>query len=143
MLPKGTKVSRYKNGNTGYEAPCFTHIETIADEANAAHVSWRYYSAPRGRVGYIWSTLDEIKHIRDSKQWATNVIPTTDFIHNVSSGNLAKVRRSFPLRTVRPRAREHVRGRELDRRSARHDYALQVPAEFRDRIDVGQLRWLL
>ena len=85
---KGTNV-QYDAGTTaGSEAPCF-NTQTIPDEANAAHVSWRYYAAPPGRVGYIWSTLDEIKHIRYSKQWGTNVANTATFTDDVRAGKLS------------------------------------------------------
>jgi phospholipase C len=87
----GTKVAYLAGGRVKYEAPCFAHVQTLADEANRAHVSWRYYAAPLGRVGYIWSTLDEIKHIRYSSQWKTNVVRTADFIHDVRHNRLVQV----------------------------------------------------
>jgi phospholipase C len=89
--PTGTTVQYVSHGRLSNERPCFSHIQTLADEANAGHVSWRYYAAPRGRVGYIWSTFDEIKHIRYSPQWTTNVKPTASFLNDIDSGNLANV----------------------------------------------------
>ena len=47
--------------HTGLEHPCFDN-QTLADEANAAHVTWKYYAAPIGDTGYIWSSLDAIRH---------------------------------------------------------------------------------
>jgi phospholipase C len=87
---RGTNVQYDTGTSSGTEAPCF-NAQTIPDEANAAHVSWRYYATPAGRVGYIWSTLDEIKHIRYSKQWKTNVANTTNFTTDVKSGKLAAI----------------------------------------------------
>ena len=82
---------QYDTGTSaGAEAPCF-NSPTIVDEANAAHKTWRYYSAPPGHVGYIWSTLDEIKHIRYSKQWQTNVANTENFTTDLKKGNLAAI----------------------------------------------------
>ena len=73
-----------------YVRPCF-NSSTIADEANAANVSWRYYASPRGQSGYVWSTYDAIKHIRYSPQWKTNVLPPEQFASDVQSGNLAGI----------------------------------------------------
>ena len=86
----GTKVEFYRDGKTGYEFPCF-NATTIADEANKAGVGWRYYAAPAGRVGYIWSTFDSIRHIRYSSQWDTNVRPTSDFVYDLDAGQLAPI----------------------------------------------------
>jgi phospholipase C len=88
--PKGTTVQFDANGRTGTEAPCFNAV-SIPDEANAAHVSWRYYASPHGRVGYIWSALDELKRIRYSKQWSTSVADTDNFQTDVKHGTLAQL----------------------------------------------------
>ena len=45
--PRITFVVVYDQGHSRDERPCFNH-QTIADEANAAGVSWRYYAAPFG-----------------------------------------------------------------------------------------------
>lgn len=87
---RGTKVEYDVSGHTGYEAPCF-NAQTLADEAQAGHVSWRYYSPPRGQVGYIWSTFDEIRHIRYSKQWTTNVRRTGSFTADLKRGRLGAI----------------------------------------------------
>jgi phospholipase C len=86
----GTTVTYYINGHYGIERPCFNN-QTLADEANAAGVSWRYYAPPYGTFGYIWSTYDEIKHVRYSKQWKTNVVPDSQFISDVQHGRLAAI----------------------------------------------------
>ena len=70
--------------------PCFNN-QTIADEANSAGVSWKYYAPPPGSFGYIWSTYDEIKHIRYSGQWAANVPNSTHFASDVRKGKLAGI----------------------------------------------------
>ena len=87
--PKAT-VASFSGGRLGNEKPCF-NIQTLADEANDAHVSWKYYSAPLGNGGYIWSSFDAIKHIRYSKQWTTNVVNTGDFISDVQHGRLPQI----------------------------------------------------
>lgn len=68
-------------------SPCF-NAKTLTDEANAAGVSWKYYAPPAGQAGYIWSTLDAVKHIRYSKQWATRVVNTNNFSQDIRSGHL-------------------------------------------------------
>ncbi len=83
-------VTYLVNGKVGLEHPCF-NVQTLPDEANKAHVSWKYYAAPIGDIGYIWSTLDEIRHIRYSAQWHDNVLPETQFPKDVSSGHLAAI----------------------------------------------------
>ena len=45
--------------------PCFD-FPTIADELNARHISWRYYTP--GETGR-WSAYDAVRHIRYSAYW--------------------------------------------------------------------------
>lgn len=85
--PPGVVVKTYARGRVVTTAPCFDN-ETLADEANAAGVSWKYYAAPPGTPGYIWSTFDAIKHIRSSAQWSTNVVPNAEFDTDVAAGKL-------------------------------------------------------
>ena len=54
--------------------PCF-NFTTLADVANQAGVSWKYYAGPYGSVGYIWAAFDAIRHIRYSPQWQQADIP--------------------------------------------------------------------
>ena len=77
-------------GQTALEHPCFNG-QTLADEANAAHVSWKYYAAPFGDIGYIWSSLDAIRHIRYSSQWKQDVLPESRFAADVARGRLAAI----------------------------------------------------
>ncbi|MGH2443805.1 MAG: alkaline phosphatase family protein, partial [Chloroflexota bacterium] len=55
--------------------PCFD-MTTIPDLLDRAHVSWKYYAPGQYQSGYIWSSLDSIRHIRYSSIWKTNVVPT-------------------------------------------------------------------
>lgn len=86
----GTMVTYDKTGKLAKEPPCF-NVKSIPDEANAAHVTWHFYSAPAGRVGYIWSTLDAIKSIRYGPQWKTNVLDSNNILKDVKRGRLAKI----------------------------------------------------
>ena len=85
-----TRVAWSAHGVGGTTTPCF-NTTTIADEANAAGVSWKYYAAPPGTFGYIWSTFDDIRHIRYSGQWATNIQRTRQFLVDVKSGHLPAI----------------------------------------------------
>jgi phospholipase C len=84
----GTRVARIVNGHVRNVKPCF-NARTLADEAQAHGVGWRYYAPYRGQIGYIWSTLDAIRHIRYSKLWTTHVLPEEQFVSDVHSGHLA------------------------------------------------------
>lgn len=86
----GTRVDELIDGFHRQIKPCF-NARTVADEAQAHNVSWRYYAAPRGHIGYIWSTLDSIRHIRYSSLWSTHVLPEQHFISDVAHGKLAAI----------------------------------------------------
>ncbi len=77
-------------GQAGSTYPCLD-MTTIADRLNAKGVGWRYYAPGQGQNGYIWSTFDAIRHIRNSSQWTTNVLPWQGFEADVSHGQLAPV----------------------------------------------------
>ena len=85
--PKKTSVIVWRNGKQAKEFPCF-NAKTLANEASAAGVSWKYYAAPKGYFGYIWNSLDAFKSIRKSKLWATNVSTPAGFDKDVASGKL-------------------------------------------------------
>ena len=74
--------------------PCFDW-PTLADELDAAGLSWRYYSPIAGGTnGTIsdWSAYQSIRHIRYGPDWTNNVItPETQFFKDLSAGKLAAV----------------------------------------------------
>lgn len=86
----GTWVDRLVSGGHRRVKPCF-NVRTLAGEAQAHGVSWRYYAPSRGHIGYIWSTLDSIRHIRYSSLWSRNVLPEQQFISDVGRGRLAQI----------------------------------------------------
>ncbi len=88
--PKGTTMWVYQKGKYHAGFPCL-NAKTLADEANAAGVSWKYYAPGPHKFGYIWSTFDAIRHIRNSAQWATNVVRPSQFDRDVSSGSLPAI----------------------------------------------------
>lgn len=85
--PAGTTAATYRRARWGQTFPCF-NAHTLTDEANAARVPWKYYAPPYGQLGYVWSSLDAIKHIRYSPQWTSNVVPPDQFDQDVKAGTL-------------------------------------------------------
>ncbi|HEY0753205.1 MAG TPA: alkaline phosphatase family protein [Ktedonobacteraceae bacterium] len=77
------------NGTVTQQEACF-NFQTLADELDAQHYSWRYYAPPAGESGYIWSSFDAIKHIRYGPDWKF-VVPTAQFMTDAASGNLPTV----------------------------------------------------
>ncbi len=67
--------------------PCFT-FTTLADSLNRARLPWSYYAAPPSDFGYIWSTLDAIKPIRESAQWTDHVRDERTFEADARAGRL-------------------------------------------------------
>jgi phospholipase C len=88
--PAGITVRTYNDGAYHHIRPCF-NTETLADEADAAGVTWRYYAPDRAQRGYVWSSFDAIKHIRQSAQWSRNVVPPSNFRTDVQNGGLRSI----------------------------------------------------
>ncbi len=86
---KGQQVLTIKWGWHTFAPPCFD-VTTLPDELSAASVSWNYYSPPVGDIGYQWSALDAINHIRYGKLWA-QVVSSTRFATDATNGNLPAV----------------------------------------------------
>ena len=70
--------------------PCFSY-KTLADELQAAGVSWKYYAPPKGVNGYSYSTLNSFTQFRNTSLWDTNVVDYDTFASDVASGNLPAV----------------------------------------------------
>src|SRR6185437_6068439 len=70
---------------------CFDN-PTLADEANSARLSWRYYAVTISGQGGIWSAFQADSNIFNSPQWRSNVIsPPSTFLTDVASGTLANI----------------------------------------------------
>jgi phospholipase C len=78
--------------------PCF-HFPTLADSLQNAGISWRYYAAPPGQPGYIWSVLSAFNSIRNTTLWGSNVAPNTQFAVDALAGNLPSVSWLTPTTT--------------------------------------------
>jgi phospholipase C len=81
---------RSPTGKLRLTSPCFD-FPTIADEADRAHVSWRYYSAAPGSFGYIWASYDSISHIRYGPDWKSADVPFKRFGSDLARGDLAGI----------------------------------------------------
>ncbi len=72
--------------------PCYDY-ETLADELDAAHLSWRFYASTYGSAssggGTAWSAFRAIKHIYKRADWKYVVSPNWKFITDVRDGKLA------------------------------------------------------
>jgi phospholipase C len=70
---------------------CFD-IPSIATEADAAGVSWRFYAAGIDDFGGIWSSYQAERPIYDGADWKTHVInPPEQFLTDVGEGRLASI----------------------------------------------------
>jgi phospholipase C len=77
-------------GHVTHQPPCFD-FQTIVDSLQTAGISWKYYAPGFGQPGYIWSTLDAVKHIRNGTLWSSNVVAETQFVSDAQTGNLPSV----------------------------------------------------
>ena len=73
--PSTARVPLY-NGSKVY--PCFSY-STLADEMQAAGVTWKYYAPSFTGTsglggGYVWSALDAFSQIRNTALWKANVV---------------------------------------------------------------------
>jgi phospholipase C len=78
------------NGVINQVYPCFSYT-TLADELQAAGISWKYYAPPKGVNGYSYSTLNSFSQFRNTSLWNTNVVSYDDFITDVQNGTLPSV----------------------------------------------------
>ncbi len=70
---------------------CFD-FTTLADEADAAGVSWRFYAEGIYDQGGIWSSYQADDKIYNGPDWSADVIsPASQFIIDVGNGELANV----------------------------------------------------
>jgi len=78
------------DGTLTTEPACFD-FQTLADSLEAAHLSWKYYAPPKGKYGYQFSTLDAIRHIRETALWGEHVVNDDQFVSDARNGTLPAV----------------------------------------------------
>ncbi len=85
MIGKGRKAG-------GQELACFDY-QTLGDELDAAHRSWRFYSSTFGSISSgdasYWSSYQAVKHIYYGPDWKKVLTPNWRFITDVRDGQLA------------------------------------------------------
>lgn len=62
----------------------------MANTLDNAGVSWKYYAPPNTDAGYIWSTFDSIREVRNGPDW-NKVVDTSNFVSDVQSNQLPAV----------------------------------------------------
>jgi phospholipase C len=76
----------------GQELACFDY-QTLGDELDAAHLSWRFYSSTYGSASSgdasYWSSYQAVKHIYYGPDWKKVLTPNWRFITDVRAGQLA------------------------------------------------------
>jgi phospholipase C len=66
--------------------------QTLGDEADAAGVSWGFYTETTGGDGGFWNAYQAIRHIRYGNDWKNNMrIPQQQFFTDVQNGNLPAI----------------------------------------------------
>jgi phospholipase C len=80
-----TVVVQKPDGTVTLDPPCFD-FQTLADSLSAKHISWKYYAPPKGKYGYQWSTLDAIRHIRETDLWTQYVVGDDQFVSDARAG---------------------------------------------------------
>jgi phospholipase C len=86
-------ITQNRDPNGPAQQACFDY-QTLGDELDKAHLSWRFY-APRygndaGGNGGTWSAYQAVRHIFHSREWREKVIsPNWKFITDVRAGKLA------------------------------------------------------
>jgi len=89
--PAGTTVNALNAAGQEYVYgfPCFDY-QTIADELDAAGISWRYYTP---LAAGVWSAYDAVKHIRYGPDWSADIASFDQFTpaRDFKTGNIAEV----------------------------------------------------
>ena len=76
---------------------CFKN-PTIASEADAANVSWRFYAGQIYGDGGLWSSYQANKEIYEGADWNADVInPPSQFLTDVAAGKLAAITWITPI----------------------------------------------
>ncbi len=68
--------------------PCFDH-RVLADELDAAQITWKFYQNRRGAG--LWNSFDYIAHIRYGPDYANVTTPSSKILDDVANGELPQV----------------------------------------------------
>ncbi|HET6275030.1 MAG TPA: alkaline phosphatase family protein [Candidatus Cybelea sp.] len=85
-------ITAQRKTNGPKEHPCFDY-QTLADELDAAKLSWRFYASTYGSgqsgQGAPWSGFLAVHHIRYGPDWKNVISPNWQFLTDVQAGKLA------------------------------------------------------
>jgi phospholipase C len=85
-------ITKDRNADGPTIRPCYDY-QTLADELDAAKLSWRFYASTYGSVssddGTSWSSFRAINHIYNGPDWKYVISPNWKFITDVRAGHLA------------------------------------------------------
>lgn len=75
----------------GYRQACYTDT-TLGQEADAAGVSWGFYTGAINGDGGLWSAYQANEYVYYGSDWKNDVIsPQTNFFSDVSNGKLRQI----------------------------------------------------
>src|SRR5579862_2943706 len=86
ILEKKRTISYYT------QRPCFGY-ETLGDELDGAHLSWRFYTSRYSNGssdgGALWSAYQAVAHIYNGPDWKKVITPQKTFLTDVARGKLS------------------------------------------------------
>lgn len=85
--PQAFTYKQTASGKIVAAGTCFD-FPTLADRMEQAHTSWAYYAAPPSNLGYIFSTLDAFRGIRQTSLWSADIKNEATFETDARAGNL-------------------------------------------------------
>jgi phospholipase C len=86
-----------KKRTYGHQIPVCLDNPTLADELDAAGLSWRYYASGLHSTGGLWSAYGAIRHIRYGADWNNVISPPAKFLDDIAGGTLANVTWITPI----------------------------------------------
>jgi phospholipase C len=81
----------------GPRIPVCLDNRTLADELDAAGLTWHYYAGGLGTTAGLWSAYSAIAHVREGPGWQNVTSPPGRFLADVRKGTLANVTWITPL----------------------------------------------
>jgi phospholipase C len=72
--------------------PPSSSYQTLADNLDAASITWKYYTPPLYSTGMFWNAFDMIADVRYGPEWGTKVVwPETKIFADITNGTLPAV----------------------------------------------------
>jgi phospholipase C len=88
---KISKVGPQRQIPDGNEVVCWDP-NTLGDELDGKSLSWAFYGVSYSNYPWLWMAYQAIKHIYNGPDWTKdNISPPSQFLNDVSNGNLRTV----------------------------------------------------